>query len=148
MSIPQRCDDSRPVRNNIVLRLMLRDLPMRTIGLDTNAILCYRLERDPGYQKVRQLFEQCLAGKLRIYIPLPVLLEIEWVLRSYYEQPKEKVVSFFEELLLADNVIMDRKSDIKIALNLYKTNGQVSFTDCCILREIQAHEYEFLTFNL
>ena len=69
---------------------------MRVTGIDTNVLLSFRLKREPGYKKAANLFEKCLEGKGKIYTPLPVLLETEWVLRYYYKEPKEKIVQFFE----------------------------------------------------
>lgn len=118
---------------------------MKTIGIDTNLLISFRLRRKPDYQKIQTLIGKCLEGKLRIYIPVLVLLEIEWVLRSFYKEPKENVIKFLEELLLIDDVYIDDKDEISFSLNLYKNASKVSFTDCVVVRQIQSKEFEFLT---
>lgn len=121
---------------------------MKTTAIDTNALLNYRLERKPYFQKVKELFKRCLEDKEQIFIPNAVFLECEWVLRSYYKQPKDQIIKFFQELLLLDNIVLKDKKDIELALNFYKNSSGVSFTDCVILNQIQNFEPdEFLTFD-
>jgi predicted nucleic-acid-binding protein len=120
---------------------------MKIVGIDTNALLTFRLQREPNSNEVKRLFEQSLANKAKIYVPLPVILEVEWVLRSYYKQDKESILSFFDELLLLDNVLTDYKEDIKFALNLYKNSNKISFTDSIIVSIVKSKDYEFLTFD-
>ena len=120
----------------------------RSIALDTNALLNYLLERKPYFQEVKRAFELCLNGKKEIFIPGPVFLECEWVLRSYYKQSKDQIIKFFQELLLLDGVILKDKKDLELALNLYKSSSGISFTDCVILNQIQSFgPDEFLTFD-
>lgn len=119
----------------------------RTIAIDTNVILTYRLQREPHFMKVRQLFEDCLAGKLNLFIPMPVYLEVEWVLRSYYKLPKEDLIVFFEDILLTDHLIIDKRSDFMVALSLYRLSTRVSFDDCLILKQVHDKKYEFLTLD-
>lgn len=120
---------------------------MKTIGIDTNVLLTLRLRREPYFKKAKELLEACLDGKIKIYLPLPALLEIEWVLRSYYKQPKEGVIQFLDELLLIDNMIVDQKEIIKYSLNLYKNNDRVGLTDSVLVGQIQNKNYDFLTFD-
>lgn len=120
---------------------------MNTTAVDTNAVLNYLLERKPNFKRVKQLFERCLEGKEAVFIPNAVFLECEWVLRSVYEQPKDQVIKFFQELLLVDNIFLQDKKDLELALNLYKSYS-ISFTDCVIIVQIQNFKPdEFLTFD-
>lgn len=118
---------------------------MKIIGLDTNSLLDYRLKRTAGYKIIAKHFKECIKNKIRLYIPLPAFLETEWVLRSFYKQPKEKIVSFLEELLFLDDVLMDEKDDIAFSLNLYKENTAISLVDCLIVQQVRSKGYEFLT---
>lgn len=120
---------------------------MRTTALDTNAILNYRLDRKPHSDKVKAIFERALEGKEQIFIPVAVFLECEWVLRSFYKQSKDQIIKFFQELLSVDNILLQDKQDLELALNLYKSYA-VSFTDCLIIIQIQNFKPdEFLTFD-
>lgn len=120
---------------------------MRTVGLDTNALLAFRLQREPLSNEVKKLFQHSLENKTKIYLPIPVILEVEWVLRSYYKQGKEVILPFFEELLLIDNVLTDYKEEVKFALNLYNNSNKISFTDSIIVTIVKSKDYDFLTFD-
>ncbi len=121
---------------------------MKTTAIDTNVLLDFALKRKPRYKSVSDLFQDCTNLKVRIYISLAIFLEAEWVLRSYYKQPKEIITSFFEELILIPNLMTDKKDNLKLSLSLYKNSKQISFTDCMILVQIKNYKSdEFLTFD-
>src|SRR3990167_6278696 len=119
---------------------------MKTVAVDTNVLVTYLIGREPDFKTTKQLFQQCLEGKLRLFIALPVFLETEWVLRSFYQQPKETIIKFFDQLLLINNLITDDNDNINFSLNLYK-NSSISFTDCIIIKQVHSREYDFLTFD-
>jgi len=120
---------------------------VKTIGFDSNVLITLKLQRQPNFSKAKSYLRECLDGKIKLFIPLPALLETEWVMRSFYKQPKEKILEYFEELLLIDNLITEKKEEIKLSLNLYKHSSKVSFTDCIIISGIQNKNYDFLTFD-
>lgn len=121
---------------------------MKSVAIDTNVLVTYRLKRKPHVEKAKRLFEQCLDGKINIILIEGALLETEWVLRSFYKQAKEDILAFFQELIRVDNLITRDKENIEFALNLYKTSTGISFTDCVILTQIQSfNPDEFLTFD-
>ena len=119
----------------------------KTIALDTNVLLDYRLKRQPGFNKTESLIADCLSKKLQIFIPQIVFAELEWVLRSYYKQAKESIIEFLEELLALDGVIVKDKAQVEQTLVLFKKEN-IKFTDATIF--IQVKEFgpdEFLTFD-
>lgn len=120
---------------------------MNTIGIDTNVLITLKLHRQPGFNKAKSYLENCLDGKIKMFIPSPAFPETEWVLRSYYQYPKEKIVEYFEELLSIDNVTSENIDEIKIALSLFKQYQSISFTDSLLVTQIQNRNYEFLTFD-
>jgi len=120
---------------------------VKTIGVDTNVLITLKLHRQPGFNKAKSYLQNCLDGKVKLFIPLPAILETEWVLRSYYEYPKEKITEYFEELITVENIFTENKDEFKIALNLFKQNPKISFTDCVIMSQIQTRDYDFLTFD-
>lgn len=120
---------------------------MKTVGIDSNVLITLKLQREPGFSKAKSHLRDCLDGKIKLFIPETALLETEWVLRSFYKQPKDKIVEYFEELLLIDNFLMDDKESIKSSLNLYKNSTGLSFTDCIIVKQIHDKGFHFLTFD-
>lgn len=118
---------------------------MRSVAVDTNVLIDFQLERAPNFPKVKKLLEDCLNGRIKIFIPQIVFPELEWVLRSYYKQPKEKIVAFLEELLSLENVVMDEKYETQQALVFFKSRN-IKFTDAIILTQVQNFKPdEFLT---
>lgn len=119
----------------------------KTVAVDTNVLLDYRLKRKPGFDKIRPLIEDCLEGRVKIFIPNIVFPELEWVLRSFYKQPKALIVKFLESLLALDGVLTESKSSIQSALNIF-SQSNLQFTDSIILTQIENFgPDEFLTFD-
>ena len=119
----------------------------KIVAVDTNVLLDYRLKRNPGFNKVRPLIKDCLENKTRIFIPNIVFPELEWVLRSFYKQPKELIIKFLESLLALEGVLTENKSSIQNALSIF-SQSNLKFTDAIILIQIENFgPDEFLTFD-
>ncbi len=120
---------------------------MKIIAIDTNVLLDFLLKRHPRFNEVKELFDDCVNKKIEIFIPQVVFPEIEWVLRSHYKESKEKIVGFLDELLGLDGIILENKSDIQEAVNIYKY-ANIKFTDSIIAAELRrVKPDEFLTFD-
>ncbi|TSC95504.1 MAG: Uncharacterized protein CEN88_470 [Candidatus Berkelbacteria bacterium Licking1014_2] len=107
---------------------------MPTVVLDTNCIIDYFLKR-PGYLQVRHYFEQAIDKKINIYLPLAVILELEWTLRRFYKLPKTQIITLLGDLLLLPNCLVREKYRLLRALRLYGDSNNVSFDDCIIALE-------------
>lgn len=120
---------------------------MKIVGVDTNVLLSIRLQRGAQTNKAQSLFKDCLKEKLQIYIPDIVIVETEWVLRSYYKQTKDKIIEFVEEVMLIKNVIMEDKKLYRIILETFRATN-LDLIDCIITAQIQNLKAdEFLTFD-
>lgn len=120
---------------------------MKTVAIDTNVLLDFKLKRHARFNQVKKLFEDCVNGKIQIFIPQVVFPEIEWVLRSFYKQPKEEIIIFFEELLNLGGVKLENKTEIQQAVNIFKF-ANIKFTDSIIAAQLQRIKPdEFLTFD-
>lgn len=119
----------------------------KIVAVDTNVLLDYRLKRNPGWSKVQPLIEDCLSGRIQIFIPSIVFPELEWVLRSFYKQPKELILKFLESLLALEGVLTENKSIIQNALSIF-SQSNLKLTDSIILTQIENFgPDEFLTFD-
>lgn len=119
----------------------------KIVAVDTNVLLDYRLKRNPGFNKVHSLLEDCLEGRTRIFIPNIVFPELEWVLRSFYKQPKGLIVKFLESLFALEGILTEDKSLIQNALSIF-SQSNLKFTDAIILNQVQNFgPDEFLTFD-
>lgn len=120
---------------------------MKIVAIDTNVLLDFKLKRHPRFNQVKKLFADCANGKIQIFIPQVVFPEIEWVLRSFYKQPKENTVKFFEELLNLELMTLENKPEMHQAVNIFKF-ANIKFTDCIILAQMhRIKPDEFLTFD-
>ncbi len=118
---------------------------MKVVAVDTNLILDFRFKREPGFNRAKDLFQDCSQGNLRIYIPEIVFAEVEWVSRSVYQVPKTTIVEFFEELLVMENVIFKDKKKAIHSVSIFK-GVNLKFSDCLILADIAEFEPdEFIT---
>lgn len=119
----------------------------KIVAVDTNVLLDYRLKRKPTFNRVQLLMEDCLNSKFQIFIPNIVFPELEWVLRSFYKQPKELIIKFLESLLALEGILTENKSAMQNALSIF-SQSNLTFTDSIILIEIENFgPDEFLTFD-
>lgn len=105
----------------------------RSIIIDTNILLDLILKREPNYSKNLSIFNNCESNQIEIIILKPVILEFEWVLRSFYKIPREKLVEYLWGLV--DSFSIDQKLIVETAVNLYQLNQSISFTDAVIISE-------------
>lgn len=121
---------------------------MKKIYLDTNVLISLKVRREPFFSKAEKLLRDCFNGKIILYIPLPALLETEWVLKSFYKQPRQKIYKFLEELLIIEHIKTESKTDFQIALKLYKDTASISLVDALIIKQaLNLEDFEFLTFD-
>lgn len=121
---------------------------MRTVGIDTNVLITSLLGRQPGLNQIKQLFQDCLENKAKIFIPNIVIPESEWVLHSYYKLSKEKIGEFFREILEIDNILIKDKEELIKSLSLYMSTTELSFVDCLVLNAVRNYKIDsFLTFD-
>ena len=64
-----------------------------------------------------------------LFVPLAVVLELEWVLRSRYEYAKELVLGTPSSLLESRELVFQDEAAIEHALAYYRLN-RVDFAEC------------------
>jgi predicted nucleic-acid-binding protein len=99
-------------------------------GLDTNVLVRWLVE-DDDRQAVRsqRLFEAARAGETPLFVPVTVMLELEWVLRSRYRFDKATVLGTFNALLETQELEFQDEAALERALHLYRS-GAADFADC------------------
>ena len=109
--------------------------------LDTNIIIRYLTEDDVKQaQRVELLFRKIATPKLEI--PDVVIVEIAYVLLSYYKLTKEDVVEKIN-VLVDFKKFKTNKKLIKKTLDFYKNNN-ISFVDSYISALVFYKKNEFL----
>ena len=99
-------------------------------ALDTNVLVRFLIQDDArqGYQ-ARQLVRAALMRGESWFVPVTVLLELEWVLRSNFDFPKDQIVFTLSSLLAAKELVFESEASAEVALELFRQN-KADFADC------------------
>lgn len=108
------------------------------IGIDTNILVRYILDDDPVWSQPAQKFidEDCTVERPG-YVNLVVLAELIWVLDVTPGWGKNEICEVIGDLLLADNLVLERPLLVSGALEAFK-NGNADFADFIIAAMNQA----------
>lgn len=99
-------------------------------ALDTNVLVRYLIQDDvrQGF-KAKELVKGVLTRGESLFIPITVLLELEWVLRSNFEFPKDQIILAIASLLAARELVFESEASAEVALELFRQN-KADFADC------------------
>lgn len=102
------------------------------IGLDTNVLVRYLTQDDPGQtKKVNALFEDDLTAQTPGYITVVTLIEVAWVLESCYGATKQEVEVVIHELLTTKQLLVESADKVYLALKRCE-GGKGDFSDAVI----------------
>jgi predicted nucleic-acid-binding protein len=117
-----------------------RELTLVTIALDTNVLLRIILNDDST-----QLAKALSALKSETgYVQDTVILELEWILRSYYKFSVEQVNGAMKLLVQNEDIKLEDAGRLQAALAAYEAG--VEFTDAYHVAGATIHA-RFLTFD-
>jgi len=116
------------------------------IGLDTNILARFYVEdpNDPEAAKQRPIARRVLVELPALFVPLTVVLELEWVLRAFYGFNSEDFTRVLEHLLGLPNVTVEEWPRVLDAIPLHRQG--LDFADALHLTACSQCE-EFLTFD-
>ncbi len=99
-------------------------------ALDTNVLVRFLVSDDAeqGEAAARLIRGVAEAGST-LFVPVTVLLELEWVLRSAFEFDKATVLHALFRLLGSFDLGFESESAVEIALAHY-ARGMADFADC------------------
>jgi predicted nucleic-acid-binding protein len=102
------------------------------LGIDTNVLVRFLVRDDHAqFEKARKLIKREVAVGRRVFVSQLVLLETEWVLRSRYGVPKNKIIEAISRLLDATDVQFEDESAVEEAIFIWKDTA-ADFADCLI----------------
>ena len=102
------------------------------LGIDTNVLVRFLVQDDDAqFEKARKLIKREVAAGRRVFVNQLVLMETEWVLRSRYAVPKNKIIEAISGLLDAADVQFEDEPSIEEALFIWKETT-ADFADCLI----------------
>jgi predicted nucleic-acid-binding protein len=80
-------------------------------------------------------------------VPVTVVLELEWVLRSSFEFEKDDVLKTLSSLFSAAELTFESERALEVALQLFR-KGTADFADCLhVSLAVQAGELPLWTFD-
>lgn len=117
-------------------------------ALDTNVLVRYLVEDDAAQlTAAKQLISRCVADGSTLFVPVTVVLELEWVLRSNFEFGKDDVLLTLSRLLSAAELTFESERVLEVALQLFR-KASADFADCLhVALSIQAGEQPLWTFD-
>ncbi|HMQ14104.1 MAG TPA: type II toxin-antitoxin system VapC family toxin [Candidatus Competibacter phosphatis] len=86
------------------------------IAFDTNMLVRLLVDDQPEQAALAQR----LLADNTAPIPRTVVLETEWVLRSVYKLPRERMAAFFRLLLQSENAMVEDPGTVERALGWYE----------------------------
>ena len=109
-------------------------------ALDTNVLVRALVQDDPAQGRRA---EACLrAGP--VYVPITVILELEWVLRSRYGSSPRSIADAIEKLAILENAVIGEQAAVVAAAR--KMRQGWDFADA-LHHALAAGCDEFLTFD-
>lgn len=117
-------------------------------ALDTNVLVRYVVRDDTAQlAAAKRLISRCVADGQSIFVPVTVVLELEWVLRASFGYGKDDVLGVLSNLLSAAELTFESERAMEVALQLYR-EGSADFADCLhIALATQAGEQPLWTFD-
>ena len=99
------------------------------IALDTNILARFYVDdpNDPEAGKQRPIARRILTESPSLFVPITVVLELEWVLRAFYRFKPAQVEQVFEHLLGLGHVNTEEAERVAAALPL--TSDGMDFAD-------------------
>lgn len=98
--------------------------------LDTNVLVRLLVGDDADQARVAgESVARAIRDSTPLFVPLTVLLELEWVLRVSYGYAKTEVLATFSALLEARELEFQDEGAVERALHLYRVGG-ADFAEC------------------
>ncbi len=86
-------------------------------ALDTNVLARFFVDDPDDRQATRQRPAAIAALSERAYVPITVLLELEWVLRGFYALPAKDVVRVLRALAGIEHVTLEDRDAVLTAID-------------------------------
>ena len=115
-------------------------------ALDTNVLARFYCDdpHDPEAKRQRPIARRIVVESPSLFVPLSVVLELEWVMRGFYEIGVEDVCSVMDHLLGMSHVIVERWEAVKDAVELHRRG--LDFADALHWASSKSCE-SFVTFD-
>jgi predicted nucleic-acid-binding protein len=113
-------------------------------AVDTNVLARFFINDPDDAEAVLQKPAAVASLSGSVFVPVSVTLEFEWVMRGFYELPREDIQKVFQALCGLENVLIEDREVVLSALAAYKQG--LDFADALHLAR-SVHCCAFLTFD-
>lgn len=113
-------------------------------ALDTNVLARFFVDDADDPQAVKQRPAAIAALSERSFVSVTVLLELEWVLRGFYELPTRHISSVLRALASIEHVTLEDRDKVLAAIDAFDKG--VDFADALHLAR-SSRASEFATFD-
>ncbi|MBS2023381.1 MAG: type II toxin-antitoxin system VapC family toxin [Deltaproteobacteria bacterium] len=86
-------------------------------ALDTNVLIRFLVDDPDDREAARQRPLAVRALSERVFLPVTVLLEAEWVMRGFYEVHRAEIARALRGVCALDNVTVDSRDAVLTALD-------------------------------
>ena len=99
-------------------------------ALDTNVLVRFLVDDDEAQAvSARKFIRKAAIEGETLFIPVTVVLELEWVLRSSFGFAKAEIMRTLSSLLSAIELTLESEDALELAIVLYQ-QGAADFSDC------------------
>ncbi|MEO5733411.1 MAG: type II toxin-antitoxin system VapC family toxin [Rubrivivax sp.] len=113
-------------------------------ALDTNVLARFFVDDEADPEAARQRPAAVAALADRSFVSVTVLLELEWVLRGFYELTRQQVSRVLRALTGIEHITLEDRSEVLVALDAMDRG--LDFADALHLAR-SARANAFLTFD-
>lgn len=103
------------------------------IGLDTNVLVRYIMQDDPGQSPKATQIVESLEGAGSGYVTLVSVVELVWVLSVSFELSRAQVAQALDAIIRTKQFKIENADQVIRALRVFKI-GKSDFADCLIER--------------
>lgn len=115
--------------------------------LDTNMVLRYLLnDVSAQFAVAKEVFDQLRTSERTALLLESVLAECVYVLKLYYQVPKDELTEMLDYVLRYPGIVNTDKPSLREALKLYAANN-IDFVDCLLVAKAQIGEMDLVTFD-
>jgi predicted nucleic-acid-binding protein len=116
------------------------------IAVDTNILARFYCDdpSDPEAVRQRPIARRVLVDSRAVFVPLTVILELEWVMRGFYELAPDSFCQAVDHLLGMPHVTVDAWEAVKDGIELHRRG--LDFADA-LHWACSSHCQRFVTFD-
>lgn len=106
------------------------------IALDTNILaraIVHEAEPDEATQRQQAAAQALFTSGQALFLPITVVQELEWVLRGVYQLPRDQVLEVLEDLLVIEDLVIDRAAAMVDAIEDFRQG--MDFSDALHLAQ-------------